>query len=649
MGREHGAAAEEACGEAQWPDGEEERKADEDRKIEVALDNWGTGEEDVDRRLKNCEGTDTKSESDEDNEEVEVEVESAGEEVGTGSDTESEGDEIFVPQTLRHNEAKKEGKLFASLTAVSASPSSMAAPLETSAALDLVSESASMLSLHSAGGVSAHALDGENNRGTGSGGAVPSKLEKNTTLLFDSRFEGGNLSRAFKVGNAEYDLLTMPDINTRAGYSGGHTQWFYFAVSNMRRGIAYTFNIVNLLKDDSLYNRGMRPAMFSTRGFEESKTGWQRVGKRIAYYSNHFETERGTQYHTLTFTVVFPFENDICYFAHCFPYGYSDLEQFLKEVQSRHNASEFMVSALVFTCMKGLVCGRFGETAAQLTCMSLPQRMSTLCTSLTGNKVPLMTITNFNCTREAVASRKAICLSARVHPGETCASWAMQGMLDFLCGPSARAKILRNAFVFKVVPMLNPDGVIAGQYRCSLAGHDLNRQWLSPCARLHPTIHATKSLIKETAARREVVLFCDLHGHSRKCNMFMYGCSPHNPAQALMERVWPFILHKSTPMFKYDDCTFRAEKSKEGSARVVVWKEFSVMNSYTLEMSLGGGHFATNKDVSERTALHYDVTHYLQIGFAMCQAILDLHDPGRVKFNQALGELGALHPQVHRD
>ena len=111
MGREHGAAAEEACGEAQWPDGEEERKADEDRKIEVALDNWGTGEEDVDRKLKNCEGTDTKSESDEDNEEVEVEVESAGEEVGTGSDTESEGDEIFVPQTLRHNEAKKEGKI----------------------------------------------------------------------------------------------------------------------------------------------------------------------------------------------------------------------------------------------------------------------------------------------------------------------------------------------------------------------------------------------------------------------------------------------------------------------------------------------------------------------------------------------------------
>jgi len=49
------------------------------------------------------------------------------------------------------------------------------------------------------------------------------------------------------------------------------------------------------------------------------------------------------------------------------------------------------------------------------------------------------------------------------HPGETCASWAMQGLIDFLCGTTGRAKILRNTFVFKIVPMLNPDGVIAGQ------------------------------------------------------------------------------------------------------------------------------------------------------------------------------------------
>ena len=49
-----------------------------------------------------------------------------------------------------------------------------------------------------------------------------------------------------------------------------NSQWYYFAVTNMRKSIAYTFNIINLLKDDSLYNRGMRPAMFSVKGMEVS-------------------------------------------------------------------------------------------------------------------------------------------------------------------------------------------------------------------------------------------------------------------------------------------------------------------------------------------------------------------------------------------
>ena len=49
-----------------------------------------------------------------------------------------------------------------------------------------------------------------------------------------------------------------------------NSQWYYFAVTNMRKSIAYTFNIINLLKDDSLYNRGMRPAMFSVKGKEVS-------------------------------------------------------------------------------------------------------------------------------------------------------------------------------------------------------------------------------------------------------------------------------------------------------------------------------------------------------------------------------------------
>jgi len=54
--------------------------------------------------------------------------------------------------------------------------------------------------------------------------------------------------------------------------------------------------------------------------------------------------------------------------------------------------------------------------------------------------------------------------------GETNASWMMKGCIDYLTGPSEGAQRLRQKFVFKIVPMLNPDGVIVGNYRTGLAG-----------------------------------------------------------------------------------------------------------------------------------------------------------------------------------
>jgi cytosolic carboxypeptidase protein 2/3 len=71
----------------------------------------------------------------------------------------------------------------------------------------------------------------------------------------------------------------------------------------------------------------------------------------------------------------------------------------------------------------------------------------------------------------------------------------MKGFLDFILGSSEEANKLREIFIFKIVPMLNPDGVIHGNYRCSLVGNDLNRRWLTPDKTLHPEIFYTKMMI----------------------------------------------------------------------------------------------------------------------------------------------------------
>lgn len=46
-----------------------------------------------------------------------------------------------------------------------------------------------------------------------------------------------------------------------------------------------------------------------------------------------------------------------------------------------------------------------------------------------------------------------------MHPGETPASWMMKGFMDYLTGDTNQARELREKFIFKLVPMLNPDGV----------------------------------------------------------------------------------------------------------------------------------------------------------------------------------------------
>jgi cytosolic carboxypeptidase protein 2/3 len=116
----------------------------------------------------------------------------------------------------------------------------------------------------------------------------------------------------------------------------------------------------------------------------------------------------------------------------------------------------------------------------------------TLCLSLAGNKVEMLTITSKN-NLENMGKRKGVFITARVHPGESVGSWMMKGVIDYLTDENnEEAETLRQNFVFKIIPMLNPDGVINGNYRCSLAGCDLNRRWKAPSKVLHPCIYYTK-------------------------------------------------------------------------------------------------------------------------------------------------------------
>lgn len=100
---------------------------------------------------------------------------------------------------------------------------------------------------------------------------------------------------------------------------------------------------------------------------------------------------------------------------------------------------------------------------------------------------------------------------------------------------------------------------------------------------LHPTVYETKKLCKEFQKEREVTLFCDLHGHSRRKNIFMYGNNmPNDPSAS---RIFPFIMSKLVDYFSFQYSRFSVTKSKETTARISLFRELNIPCIYTMEAS----------------------------------------------------------------
>ena len=86
-------------------------------------------------------------------------------------------------------------------------------------------------------------------------------------------------------------------------------------------------------------------------------------------------------------------------------------------------------------------------------------------------------------------------ITARVHPLETPSSLCMNGIIDFLMNATdARAYFLRKYFVFVLVPMLNPDGVVRGHCRMDVLNQNLNRYYKEPTIEQQPSCYAIRKL-----------------------------------------------------------------------------------------------------------------------------------------------------------
>lgn len=281
-------------------------------------------------------------------------------------------------------------------------------------------------------------------------------------MVFDSFFEGGNLDCVMRVGEREYDCFMRVDSNT-----AGHLQWFNFKTRGWKKLLKYKINICNFQKDKCLFARGMKPYLFSLQRHKREKIGWQQDGENLRFErkvpaaSKVYEFDMRATYR-LSFEFYTNYEDDEVQIAYCIPYTYSRLGEFLQKLTVRPDARNFL-------------------------------KVSKLCHSLGGLEVPLLIIHQglegegpAQAEDENGIAKRCVVISGRAHPGESNGSHMMEGFIDWLCGESKGAQLLRKHVVFKIVPMLNPDGVALGNYRTGLSGKDFNREFKSPDKALFP-------------------------------------------------------------------------------------------------------------------------------------------------------------------
>ena len=155
-------------------------------------------------------------------------------------------------------------------------------------------------------------------------------------------------------------------------------------------------------------------------------------------------------------------------------------------------------------------------------------------------------------------------------------------------------------------------------------------------------------------------------------NMTLYGCSPDSDSKSSRKyakmknafasmklasmdyflpnyvtdtadryKLFAYLLAQRAPtMFSYDQCIWNISKQKEGTARVVFWRQFNIQNAFTFESTFCGSNLGPNLK-----GFHFNTAHYLQCGAKFCAALYDIcsdANDSRSRIQSAIKNLKAM-------
>lgn len=316
---------------------------------------------------------------------------------------------------------------------------------------------------------------------TGRGNAVSEN--RSGVVMVSSDFDAGSIDTLWE---SKPNFLTGRTRHWKQKSSNDNQYyWFYFKLNNVaNKDITITLDsLAGIYRGGPhlIYTKGTRPV------YSYDQKNWERIN----------EVQYDPRLHALRFRNRFTQDSVWIAYAHPFSYGQG--------------------SALMDS-----VSGKKYLTS------------ETLGVTQQGRNIHLLTVTD---TSIPDAEKKVVFITTLQHAGEYCGGYVVSGLLNFLLSEDESAAIARKTTVYKIIPMMNPDGIFHGITRFNGNYEDLNQEWDDDFTDtihlpVEPEVAGVKKWIRGwLRSGRHIDLGLDIHSQGQEGSMNLL----HTPKAVLAD------------------------------------------------------------------------------------------------------------------
>lgn len=369
---------------------------------------------------------------------------------------------------------------------------------------------------------------------TGQGNAVH---ENKSHVIVSSDFDAGSIDTLWE---SKPNFLTG---NTRhwkqKSSSDNQYYWFYFRLNSVaNKDITITLDSLKGIYRGGphlIYTKGTKPV------YSYDQKNWARIN----------DVHYNSKLHALTFRNLFT--QDSVWIAYAHPFSYAQGLALIDAVSRK----QFLT-------------------------------IETLGVTQQGRNIHLLTVTD---AAIPDAGKKVVFITTLQHAGEYCGGYVVSGLLDFLLSDDQNAAIARKTTVYKIIPMMNPDGIFHGITRFNANYEDLNQEWDDDFTDtihlpVEPEVAGVKKWIRDwRRSGRQIDLGLDIHSQGQEGSMNLL----HTP-KGILADLAPH-LNKYWPV-KYVPMEF------SGSLNNCLTKEFNIPSgTFEIPQSrIGNGAYLTIED-----------------------------------------------------